>query len=151
MIMSSVILPRRNFLCSIGSLLIAAPAIVRFESIMPVKKWSYEWISTEEAYKEYIANVLCEEVDGISTMRLTEISEIIKPTLSSQFEPAAQHIEPHWYNDPPDPYADPEKLKLFKQRATVFYRKDIVETNMKPEWLVDDYGIAIGKFDDSAA
>ena len=40
-------LPRRSFLCGLGSLLVAAPAIVRIENIMPVRPfvlddWSHE-------------------------------------------------------------------------------------------------------------
>ena len=40
---------RRNFLCGIGSLLIAAPAIVRYGNIMPVRSlddwYTYEYIA----------------------------------------------------------------------------------------------------------
>lgn len=143
-------LHRRSLLAGLIAV-VAAPAIVRYQSIMPVKALAPADLVNRTVWESgpwrYVSR------DGVNWVECTHLPlnvGVADPDVAAEFyrkvdetvvydkRIVEQSVEGRWYADPPDRYNGELRPPELVRQCSVFYEKSIVEQNMKPEWLVED-------------
>jgi hypothetical protein len=111
--MTKLELPRRKFLGTFAALL-AAPAIVPYRSLMPVKVMDWVPVTTLDAYAEYVKNVLGNSSyvwgDGMNPLPVSTRTEEVKALIDSSY--------------PIVPWSDEElAARLADERQNPYYTK----------------------------